>query len=173
MESLDTITDLLPESEISCSTIPSECNSADMGTKVGDSPAKLASSRLWRFGHSSFEDVDLLSKTQFLRARGKERTYAQLNPSDLSSEEKRKLTIYSRMSEKKTDDINEMSVLEKLIIRNGPKSTYPLVTAIDMIFAGIDTTGTYVCATWIKFILKASFIVFRPLFLPLSPQLSH
>ena len=67
-----------------------------------------------------------------------------------------------RMSEKKTDDINEMSVLEKLIIRNGPESTYPLVTAIDMIFAGIDTTGTYVCTTWIKFILKASFIVFRP-----------
>ena len=34
-----------------------------------------------------------------------------------------------------------MSVLQKLILRNGPDSTYPLVTAIDLIFAGIDTTG--------------------------------
>ena len=37
---------------------------------------------------------------------------------------------------------HEMSVLQKLILRNGPNSSYPLVTAIDMIFAGIDTTGT-------------------------------
>lgn len=34
-----------------------------------------------------------------------------------------------------------MSVLEKMILRNGPQSPIPLVTAIDMIFAGIDTTG--------------------------------
>ena len=39
-------------------------------------------------------------------------------------------------------DSHEMSVLQKLILRNGPNSSYPLVTAIDMIFAGIDTTGT-------------------------------
>ena len=44
-------------------------------------------------------------------------------------------------SKSKIDDSNEMSVLQKLILRNGPDSTYPLVTAIDMIFAGIDTTG--------------------------------
>ena len=36
---------------------------------------------------------------------------------------------------------HEMSVLQKMILRNGPESTYPLVMAIDMIFAGIDTTG--------------------------------
>ena len=103
LESLDTITDLLPLSVIRCSTIPSECNSADLGTKLGDNPAKLASSRLWRFGHSIYEDTELLEKTEFLRAKGKERVYAQLNPSDLSSEEKKKLTVYSRTSERKSD----------------------------------------------------------------------
>ena len=36
----------------------------------------------------------------------------------------------------------ELSVLEKLIKRNGSGSPYPLVMALDMIFAGIDTTGT-------------------------------
>ena len=46
-----------------------------------------------------------------------------------------------RISDKQIEDTHEMSVLQKLIIRNGPNSTYPLVTAIDMIFAGIDTTG--------------------------------
>lgn len=34
-----------------------------------------------------------------------------------------------------------MSVLEKMIKRNGPESTYPLVMALDLIFGGIDTTG--------------------------------
>ena len=48
----------------------------------------------------------------------------------------------TRIAEKGVnDDTNEMSVLQKLIIRNGPESTYPLVMAIDMIFAGMDTTG--------------------------------
>ena len=28
-----------------------------------------------------------------------------------------------------------------MILRNGPESTYPLVTAMDLLFAGIDTTG--------------------------------
>ena len=46
-----------------------------------------------------------------------------------------------RISDKQIDDTHEPSVLQKLIIRNGPNSTYPLVTAIDMLFAGIDTTG--------------------------------
>ena len=36
----------------------------------------------------------------------------------------------------------ELSVLEKLIKRNGSDSPYPTIMAIDMIFAGIDTTGT-------------------------------
>lgn len=34
-----------------------------------------------------------------------------------------------------------MSVLQKLILANGASSPIPLVTAIDMMFAGIDTTG--------------------------------
>ena len=46
-----------------------------------------------------------------------------------------------RIYEGKIEDSHEMSVLQKLILRNGPDSTYPLVTAIDLIFAGIDTTG--------------------------------
>ena len=46
-----------------------------------------------------------------------------------------------RIYEGKIEDSHEMSVLQKLILRNGPESTYPLVTAIDLIFAGIDTTG--------------------------------
>ena len=47
-----------------------------------------------------------------------------------------------RIFEDNIQDSHEMSVLQKLILRNGPNSSYPLVTAIDMIFAGIDTTGT-------------------------------
>ena len=46
-----------------------------------------------------------------------------------------------RIHEGKIEESHEMSVLQKLILRNGPNSTYPLVTAIDLIFAGIDTTG--------------------------------
>ena len=48
-----------------------------------------------------------------------------------------------RIAEKDLDDpdVHEMSVLQKMIIRNGPGSTYPLVTAMDLLFAGIDTTG--------------------------------
>lgn len=36
----------------------------------------------------------------------------------------------------------EVSVLEKLIIKCGPNSSVPLVNAFDMVTAGIDTTGT-------------------------------
>ena len=46
-----------------------------------------------------------------------------------------------RIFEDNIQDSHEKSVLQKLILRNGPNSSYPLVTAIDMIFAGIDTTG--------------------------------
>ena len=46
-----------------------------------------------------------------------------------------------RIFEDGVDDTHEMSVLQKMIIRNGPNSTYPLVTAMDLLFAGIDTTG--------------------------------
>ena len=46
-----------------------------------------------------------------------------------------------RIFDDNIQDSHEMSVLQKLILRNGPNSSYPLVTAIDMIFAGIDTTG--------------------------------
>jgi cytochrome P450 len=48
-----------------------------------------------------------------------------------------------RIAEKDLDDPDdhEMSVLQKMILRNGPESTYPLVTAMDLLFAGIDTTG--------------------------------
>ena len=46
-----------------------------------------------------------------------------------------------RIAEQSIDDTHEMSILQKMIIRNGPDSTYPLVTALDLLFAGIDTTG--------------------------------
>ena len=46
-----------------------------------------------------------------------------------------------RMKSKKSDNLDEMSVLQKMVKRNGQQSTYPLVMAIDLIFAGIDTTG--------------------------------
>nr|AKH03539.1 cytochrome P450 3078B1 [Paracyclopina nana] len=36
---------------------------------------------------------------------------------------------------------NDLSLLERMILRNGPESTFPIVMAIDLIFAGIDTTG--------------------------------
>ena len=36
---------------------------------------------------------------------------------------------------------HELSVLEKMILRNGKDSTLPTITAIDLIAAGIDTTG--------------------------------
>ncbi len=42
---------------------------------------------------------------------------------------------------KPSNDSNEMSVLEKMIKRNGSKCTYPLVMALDLLFGGIDTTG--------------------------------
>ncbi len=46
-----------------------------------------------------------------------------------------------KLKENPQEDVNDMSVLEKMIKRNGSESTYPLVTAIDLMFAGIDTTG--------------------------------
>ena len=48
-----------------------------------------------------------------------------------------------RVEEKKDhlDSLNEISVLEKMIIKNGPKSPITYVMAFDMVFAGIDTTG--------------------------------
>lgn len=39
------------------------------------------------------------------------------------------------------DGLNDISVLEKMIIKNGPKSPITYVMAFDMVFAGIDTTG--------------------------------
>ena len=46
------------------------------------------------------------------------------------------------MDNPKSDaDVDEMSVLEKLIRRNGPDSAIVYVTAFDMVLAGIDTTG--------------------------------
>ncbi len=49
--------------------------------------------------------------------------------------------IEAKANAGKLDDTHETSVLEKMILRNGKKSTVPIVMAIDMIFAGIDTTG--------------------------------
>ena len=48
-----------------------------------------------------------------------------------------------RVEEKKErlDILNDISVLEKMIIKNGPNSTITYVMAFDMIFGGIDTTG--------------------------------
>ena len=48
-----------------------------------------------------------------------------------------------RVEEKKDhlDSLNEISVLEKMIIKNGPNSPITYVMAFDMVFAGIDTTG--------------------------------
>ncbi len=47
-----------------------------------------------------------------------------------------------RMKNRTEDDgQHEMSVLEKMIVRNGTESTIPIVMALDMLFAGIDTTG--------------------------------
>ena len=43
---------------------------------------------------------------------------------------------------KEDENLRDVSVLEKMIIRNGKSSTFPFVMAVDMIFAGIDTTGT-------------------------------
>lgn len=39
------------------------------------------------------------------------------------------------------DSLNEVSILEKMIIKNGPNSPITYVMAFDMVFAGIDTTG--------------------------------
>ena len=39
------------------------------------------------------------------------------------------------------NESHEVSVLEKMVLRNGKDSSIPMVTAIDLIFAGIDTTG--------------------------------
>ena len=47
----------------------------------------------------------------------------------------------NRLKSNPTENLDEMSVLEKMIKRNAPGSTYPLVMALDLIFAGIDTTG--------------------------------
>ena len=50
----------------------------------------------------------------------------------------------AKIKEKVNDeevDLEELSVLEKLIIKNGPNSAIPFVNAFDMIIAGIDTTG--------------------------------
>ncbi len=46
-----------------------------------------------------------------------------------------------KIKDNPTDDLNKMSVLEKMIKRNGFESSYPLVMAIDLTLAGIDTTG--------------------------------
>ena len=48
-----------------------------------------------------------------------------------------------RVEEKKDhlDSLNEISVLEKMIIKNGPNSPITYVMAFDMVIAGIDTTG--------------------------------
>ena len=46
-----------------------------------------------------------------------------------------------QIQEKGPENAGEMSVLEKMIRRNQPGSTYPLVMALDLIFGGIDTTG--------------------------------
>ena len=48
-----------------------------------------------------------------------------------------------RMQEKTTqkENIDEISVLEKLILKNGPESSLPFTTAFDMVAGGIDTTG--------------------------------
>jgi len=40
-----------------------------------------------------------------------------------------------------SQDNFEVSVLEKLIIKNGPNSRIPIVMAFDMMIAGIDTTS--------------------------------
>ncbi len=39
------------------------------------------------------------------------------------------------------DSDREVSVLEKLILKEGPGSNIPVVMAFDMVIAGIDTTG--------------------------------
>ena len=39
------------------------------------------------------------------------------------------------------NESHDVSVLEKMILRNEKDSSIPMVTAIDIIFAGIDTTG--------------------------------
>ena len=50
--------------------------------------------------------------------------------------------IISNMGEKNTqNESHDVSVLEKMVLRNGKESSIPMVTAIDIIFAGIDTTG--------------------------------
>lgn len=48
-----------------------------------------------------------------------------------------------RIQEKTTqkENIDEISVLEKLILKHGPESNLPFVTAFDMVAGGIDTTG--------------------------------
>lgn len=48
-----------------------------------------------------------------------------------------------RLDEKKEhlEDQMDISILEKMIIKNGPKSPIPYVMAFDLVFAGIDTTG--------------------------------
>jgi len=43
-------------------------------------------------------------------------------------------------ADKKKDDL-DISVLEKLIIKNGPESPITVVMVVDMMVAGIDTTG--------------------------------
>jgi hypothetical protein len=39
-------------------------------------------------------------------------------------------------------DTNNLSILEKFIVRNGPDSTVPFVMSNDMISAGIDNTAS-------------------------------
>ena len=41
----------------------------------------------------------------------------------------------------KSEDNHDFSVLEKMILRNGPESVIPSVMAFDMMNAGVDTTG--------------------------------
>jgi len=41
----------------------------------------------------------------------------------------------------KPDNLEEVSMLEKLILKHGPDSPIAFVMAFDMLIAGIDTTG--------------------------------
>ena len=49
--------------------------------------------------------------------------------------------IVAKGSKDYDDSDREVSVLEKLILKEGPGSNIPVVMAFDMVIAGIDTTG--------------------------------
>ena len=54
---------------------------------------------------------------------------------------KQRILEKHKNSEEGSLNKEDMSILEKLIIKCGPSSSVPIVTAIDMAGAGIDTTG--------------------------------